>query len=205
VPWLPERRPREFFGIERLNALSDGLFAIVLTLLVLDLKLPERANPGDILDDLLGNYHDFIAWIISFVVLARFWMVHHTILARIGRCELGTIVRNFVLLAAITLMPFTASLIGTYRVTEPWSTAIFAANVAAASIALGVLAKHLTRHPGLLAADADRAVVDWHRRHHTVILPAVAVVVMGLAFVVPYLATLLIIIEFGVFMVAVLR
>jgi uncharacterized membrane protein len=205
VPWLPERRPREFFGIERLNALSDGLFAIVLTLLVLDLKLPERANPGDILDDLLGNYHDFIAWIISFIVLARFWMVHHTILARIAHCELGTIVRNFVLLAAITLMPFTASLIGTYRVTEPWSTAIFAANVAAASIALGVLAKHLTRHPGLLAADADRAVVDWHRHHHTVILPAVAVVVMGLAFVVPYLATLLIILEFGVFMVAVLR
>ena len=146
MPWLPERRPREFFGVEQLNALSDGLFAIVLTLLVLDLKLPERANPGDILDDLLGNYHDFIAWIISFIVLARFWMVHHTILARIARCELGTIVRNFVLLAAITLMPFTASLIGTYRVTEPWSTAIFAANVAAASIALGVLAKHLTRH-----------------------------------------------------------
>jgi uncharacterized membrane protein len=202
---VPERRDREFFGIERLNALSDGLFAIVLTLLVLELKLPEEANPGNVLDDLLDNYHDFIAWIISFIALSRFWMVHHTILARIARCELGTIVRNFLLLAAVSLMPFTASLIGPYRVTEPWSTAIFAANLAAASIALGMLAKHLTQQPGLLAADADRALVDWHRRHHTLILPAVAVVVMGLAFVLPYLAPVLIVVEFGVFMVAVLR
>jgi uncharacterized membrane protein len=205
MPWIPERRTRQLFGMERLNALSDGLFAIVLTLLVLELKLPEQPNSVGILDDLVDNYHDFIAWIISFIALSRFWMVHHTILARIGHCELGTIARNFVLLAAISLMPFTASLIGTYRITEPWSTAIFAANLAAASIALGLLAKYLTRHPDLLAADADRAVVDWHRRHHTLVLPAVAMVVMGLAFVEPYLATLLIIVEFSLFMVAVLR
>jgi uncharacterized membrane protein len=186
------------FGVERLNALTDGLIAIVLTLLVLDLKLPEAANPGRILDDLSENAHDFIAWLISFVVIARFWVVHHGITARMSRCRLGTITLNFLFLAFVSLMPFTASLIGTYRVIEPWSTVFFATNMAAASIALGLLARHAAREPNLLHPDTEAGELDWHCRHHLYVLPAVAGAAAGLAFVGPYAAIGLIFGEFGV-------
>lgn len=189
---------RQLFRVERLNALSDGLFAIVLTLLVLDLKLPEVADPGPILDDLADNYHVFIAWVISFIVIARFWVIHHSITARMSRCHVGTIALNFMIFAFVSLMPFTASLIGTYKVVEPWSTVFFATNLAAGSIALGLLAQHVTREPDLLRPDTEEGELEWHRTHHLYVLPAVAVVAMGLAFAEPYLAISLLLVEFAV-------
>jgi uncharacterized membrane protein len=189
---------RQLFGVERLNALSDGLFAIVLTLLVLDLKLPEVHNPGDILADLADNYHDFLAWLISFIVIARFWIIHQGITARMSHCHVGTVALNFLLLAFVTLMPFTASLIGTYKVTEPWSTVFFAMNMGAASIGLGLLARHVAREPSLLSADTEEGDLDWHRRQHLYVLPAVAAAAMALAFVAAYLAVAVILAEFGV-------
>jgi uncharacterized membrane protein len=192
------KRGRQLFGVERLNALSDGLFAIVLTLLVLDLKLPEVTNAEGILDDLADNYHDFIAWLISFIVIARFWVVHHGITARMSRCHVGTVALNFLLLAFVTLMPFTASLIGSYQVAEPWSTVFFVTNMGAASIALGLLARHVTCEPNLLVPDTAEGELDWHRRQHLYVLPGVALAAVGLAFVEPYFAIGLILAEFGV-------
>jgi uncharacterized membrane protein len=196
------QRRRQLFGVERLNALSDGLFAIVLTLLVLDLKLPESTNPGDILDALADNYHDFIAWLISFIVIARFWVVHHGITARMSRCHVGTVALNFLLLAFLTLMPFTAALIGSYKVAEPWSTVFFVTNLAAASFGLGLLARHVAREPNLLHPDTEAGELDWHCRHHLYVLPAVAGAAAWLAFVEPYLAIGLVFAEFGVVTVA---
>lgn len=196
------RRGRRLFGVERLNALTDGLLAIVLTLLVLDLKLPEVADQSHILDDLADNYHDFIAWLISFIVIARFWVIHHGITARMSRCHVGTLTLNFLFLGLVTLMPFTASLIGTYKVSEPWSTAFFATNLAVASIALGLFARHVAREPELWEPDAEEGELDWHRRQHLYVLPAVALAAAGLAFVEPFLAVALILGEFGVVVAA---
>jgi uncharacterized membrane protein len=190
-------RGRRLFGVERLNALTDGLLAIVLTLLVLDLKLPEVADPGHILDDLGDNYHDFIAWLISFMVIARFWVIHHGVTARMSRCHVGTLTLNFLFLGLVTLMPFTASLIGSYKVSEPWSTVFFATNLAAASFALGLFARHVGREPKLWDADTEEGELDWHRRQHLYVLPAVAVAAAGFAFVEPFLAVALILGEFG--------
>ena len=197
-----DERGRHLFGVERLNALTDGVLAIVLTLLVLDLKLPEVDDPSQILDDLSDNYHDFIAWVISFIVIARFWVIHHGITARIGRCHVLTIALNFLFLGLVTLMPFTASLLGSYKIEEPWSTVFFATNMAAASFALGLFARHVVREPKLWHADTEKGELDWHLRHHLYVLPAVAVAAAGLAFVEPYMAIGLILAEFGVVVAA---
>jgi uncharacterized membrane protein len=192
-----DRPGPQVYGIERLAALSDGVFAIVLTLLVLELKVPVGHGVDDtIIDDLGDNYHVFIGWLISFLVIARIWVIHHAVLAHLARCHIGTIMLNFALLGAVALMPFTAALIGDYRIDEPWSTAFFAINIAMASVALGLLARHAAREPTLLREHYDHRVLGWHKRHHLYVLPLVASAGAGLAFVHPYIAILVLAGEF---------
>jgi uncharacterized membrane protein len=74
---------RKFFAqtnsVDRLNAITDGVYAIVITILVLDLKIPEI--PGlsemELLADLRKQISNFIAYFISFIMVAFFWMRHH--------------------------------------------------------------------------------------------------------------------------------
>ncbi|MGB5952630.1 MAG: TMEM175 family protein, partial [Ornithinimicrobium sp.] len=85
-----ETMPHQTFRVERLNALTDGVFAIALTLLVLELKLPNAGEGTAFLEALRQDWHVFFAWLISFVAIARFWIVHHSVVAQLERCHTGT-------------------------------------------------------------------------------------------------------------------
>lgn len=185
------------FGTERMNALSDGVFAIVLTLLVLELKLPERDE--SILTLLVDDWHVFLAWLISFLAIARFWLVHHTITAGLRQCHTGTLALNFGVLGAVTLVPFSADIIGTERVAEPWSTVLFAVNIGLLSFTIGLLARHAAREPHLRHPDRPVDALNRHQNHHLYLLPAVTVVAALLAFAEPYLAVGALVAEFVVF------
>ncbi len=184
------------FGLERLNALSDGVFAIILTLLVLELKLPDLAAGGTVPQALAENSHVFVAWLISFLAIARFWVVHHQITASLQRCSTSTIALNFAVLGAASLMPFTADTLGNAKIAEPWSTVIFAANFALVSLALGLLARHAATEVRLLRAEVAPPALARYRRHHLVVLPLVSLAAAVLAFAHPYLAIALLVVEF---------
>lgn len=186
--------PRTTFGFERLNALTDGVFAIILTLLVLELKVPELAAGDDVLGLLADNRHVFAAWLISFIAIARFWMVHHTVASTMTTAQTATIVLTFAFLCAVTLMPFTADTLGNTRIAEPWSTVMFAANFALVSLTLGLLALHAERRAE--AAGSPQPALGLARRHHLVVLPIVTLAAACLAFAHPYLALGLLVIEF---------
>lgn len=110
-----------FFGKtsspDRLRALTDGIYAIVATLLVLDLKSPEA--PGltnaTLLVDLFDQIPNFVAYLISFAVVASLWMRNHWILEPLKKCNETTFWLNLLHLLFLTLIPFTASLIGHYE------------------------------------------------------------------------------------------
>ena len=187
---------RTTFAPERVNAVTDGLFAIILTLLVLELKVPDLADGDDVLGALADDRHVFVAWGISFVAIARFWMVHHSITATLARVHSGTIGLTFLFMGAASLMPFTADALGTARIAEPWSTVIFAANFALVSLALGLLARHASREPTLTRPEAADSALSQLRRHHLVVLPLVALVAAVLAFTEPYLSVALLVAEF---------
>lgn len=185
------------FKPERMNALTDGVFAIVLTLLVLELRLPETDE--SILALIRDDRRVFIAWLISFLLIARFWLVHHAVTARLQQCHVGTLALNFGVLGMVSLVPFSADLIGTVRITEPWSTIVFAGNVGLLSLSVGLLAWHALREPNLLHPDQSRTVLSRHRSHHLYVLPTVAMASAMLAFVHPYLAVGILLAEFVVF------
>jgi uncharacterized membrane protein len=185
------------FTIERMNALTDGVFAIVLTLLVLELKLPEKDE--SVLALIADDWHVFLAWLISFVAIARFWLVHHSVTSGMLRCHTVTLALNFAVLGAVSLVPFSADIIGTERVVEPWSTVIFAANIALLSITVGLMAWHAAREPHLLDPERPSDVLGLHRSHHLYLLPAIATAAAALAFVAPYVSIVILTAEFVTF------
>jgi uncharacterized membrane protein len=179
------------YDITRLTALSDGIFAIVLTLLVLDLKPPEPPLPGPGLADwLLGNGPDLVAWLVSFVVVARLWLVHHHVLDRPGGLRAGAAVANMAFLGAVSLVPFAASLVGSYEFGEPVAAVVFSAVLAVAGLLLGLVA-HLTG-----------GGPAWAARHHLLALPVIGLATCALSWFHPLAALVAWMVEAGVVVVA---
>lgn len=165
------------YSTERLGALSDGVFAIILTLLVLELKIPElsaRYSEQQMIANLAHQLPNFIAWSISFVLIARIWIVHHDIIARLARCHIGTITLNFVLLGFCSLVPFGAGLIGTYE-WDPLAIIIFSAIFGCTGIAVGLLARHVGTEVHLHKPDAAPINLGFHWKYHALGIPAIAI------------------------------
>ena len=163
-----------YYKTERLGALSDGIFAIVLTLLVLELRLPEAAGTDNqVWVALADNAHELLGWVVSFVVLARMWAIHHDTLASLRLVSSRTILINFLFLGTISLVPFAAKLVGTYEFTDPMAIVVFSAMLGLTGLTLGWV---------IAAAEADARLhvkehrgFGWRARHHLLFVPLIAV------------------------------
>ncbi len=130
----------EFPDIDRLLALTDGVVAIALTLLVLQLQVPVthalETHPDSartLWDALSIDGAELTSYLVSFLVIAQFWLVHHRILRSMRGHSEGLAWRNFGFLLALTLMPFTSDLIGRYG-SNPVAITLFAINLVALSL-----------------------------------------------------------------------
>lgn len=96
----------------RLEAFSDGVFAVAITLLVLDLKVPpEGAGTKRLGAALLDQWPAYLAYAGSFLSILIMWVNHHQMFRRIGRVDHGLLVFNGLLLMAVTLAPFSTSVL----------------------------------------------------------------------------------------------
>jgi uncharacterized membrane protein len=128
----------------RLCAVSDGVYAFALTLLVLDLKVPEVAgitNP-QLTTDLLTQLPNFFAYAIGFSVVAFFWNVHHRVFQSITSCDTRAVILNFAHLLFISLTPYGASLIGHYE-GDRIATIVFSSDLGLASLSMNVLGHYV--------------------------------------------------------------
>ena len=150
------REREDLPSIDRLLALSDGVVAIALTLLVLQLKVPSMSqvtdsNSASALAAALGRGGDsLVSYVISFYVVAQFWLVHHRVFQHLAGQQEGLAWLNFAFLFTITIMPFTSALLGDYS-NNPLAVDIFALNLLLASLATQVTFE-LGRRQGLLTA-----------------------------------------------------
>lgn len=113
---------------ERLNFLTDGVYAIAITLLVLELKVPEHLPPEAVLPALRDNGPKFIAYLIAFSACAIGWTftyLTHGLLRRAGPAHLMC---TLVSLLAVGLIPFSSALMGNYP-NSPWGIVAYAADV----------------------------------------------------------------------------
>ena len=102
-------------GIGRILALSDGVFAIALTLLILDIVLPARTNDDNLGQTLLHIWPRYLAYALSFLVIARFWVIHHQTFKLIVRDNTTLVWLNFLLLFFIAFLPFPTAVIGAHE------------------------------------------------------------------------------------------
>lgn len=141
-------------GTDRLQAFSDGVFAIALTLLVLDLQLPQDAD-GDLLGALLGLWPQFFAFVLSFVIIAINWHSHHAKFRAISQFDTRLIWLNFLVLFIVAFVPFPTSVLSEHP--EAPAVVLYAATVAALSLAQLVLWLYAYR-AGLVKPEVDAEI-----------------------------------------------
>ncbi|MET7984506.1 TMEM175 family protein [Streptomyces sp. NPDC005281] len=175
-------------GAARLLALSDGVFAIAMTLLALDITLPAGLDPAGFeraLGDVMPN---LVAYAISFLAIAAFWRGHHEMF-RYTREVDGTVIRLGLLsLGLVALMPFPTTLLAEYG-DRPQSVAAYSGAVAAVGAAQLALAVVLWKRPWL----GGEALPDSVARNDVADLAstvAVFTIAVPLAFVSPTVAKL---------------
>ncbi len=116
-------------SIGRLLALSDGVFAIAMTLLVLDLKLPDLGDhPGnaELRHALADQGTVYLSYVISFYVVASYWVEHHRLMRTVTSAPPPLIFATLRMLFLVAALPFPASLLGNYGST-PLALAIYGA------------------------------------------------------------------------------
>ena len=121
------------FDVGRISGLGDGVFAIAMTLLVLDLKLPDLGTglSREAFSAALAEQAPrFVSWLLSFAILCRLWITHHALLAEGERRT-----RGFVFLGAVSFIPFPTSLLSEHH-DQPLSVIVFSLTLVAAGIAL---------------------------------------------------------------------
>jgi uncharacterized membrane protein len=135
--------------LHRLLFFSDAVFAIVLTLLVLDLRVPEVAQQSDMTAALAAMSPNLTAFAASFALVSVFWMAHLSITRRLIAFDWLIAWLNMAFLFAIALMPFASGLLGRYGLMGPvWR--IYCLVLIAASAAQTALLLAIVRDRGRL-------------------------------------------------------
>lgn len=141
----------------RLEALTDGVFAIAMTILVLDIHVPEMlagSTSGDLFFSLGQLWPRIASFIISFIVLAMFWVAHHTEFRYIKKLDHKLIWLNMFYLLFICLLPFTAALLGRYPGNEA-AVVVYGAHLIIMILVHYFMWNHASRHTNLVEDNLD--------------------------------------------------
>jgi uncharacterized membrane protein len=171
------------FGKNRIEALADGIFAVAMTLLVLDVKLAgDEIFNSDLalLTRLFSLEHTFVIYLISFIVLGMFWVAHHAHFHYIQYVDHTILWINIIFLFGVTAVPFATDLLGDYHhLRLPYVIYSLKILLLAGLLLLQIL--YLRRHPELaqpeLTADVARQIVV-----RTAIFASVPLMSMVIAF-----------------------
>ena len=173
-----------FFTTNRIEALTDGVFAIVMTLLVLDISIPEIVRSSvqaELSGRLLELWPKFYSYVLSFVVLGLLWIGHRRVFHYIKRSNTVLLWINIIILMFVALIPFSTSLIGDYRM-EQLAFVVYGINLFLIFAIMFILWTYATGRYRLVDREIDPRLVK--RRKLSMIMPSLIVVlVIGISFV----------------------
>jgi uncharacterized membrane protein len=139
----------------RIEALADGIFAVAMTLLVLDIKSPVNLTfdtTAGLVDYLAGLEHSFAMYAISFVVLAIFWIAHHILFHYVRHVDRRLLWINMAFLLLVTFVPFSTDLLGDHgHLALP--VVVYGLNLIALGGLLALQLRYIRANPPLAAPD----------------------------------------------------
>ncbi len=149
--------PRTITSPARLEAFSDGVLAIAVTLLVLEIKVPD-AGQGALSQQLGALWPSYVAYAVSFLTIGIMWVNHHRMTSALRGVDHGLVYRNLALLGMVSFLPFPTAVLADY-LTEGGSNAQAAAafyglTMVAVSVAFFFLWLHVDRTPDLAGPGA---------------------------------------------------
>jgi len=98
----------------RLEAFSDGVFAIAITLLVLDIHVPDPTSTANLAQELGAQWPSYVAYAVSFLTIGIIWINHHAMIRRLKGVDHEILILNLLLLLCVGLLPFTTALMAAY-------------------------------------------------------------------------------------------
>jgi uncharacterized membrane protein len=168
---------------DRIVNLSDGVFAIAITLLILDIRLPdipENLVASELPGELLALWPKYLGYLLSFVGISTFWMIHHSIFRPIRDYDRTLLYLNFLFLMLVAFVPFPTSLLGEYG-NYQLPVAIYAATLAVGRLLLTAIHWYSTRDDRLLGEAQDPRTVRFFLIRGLTI-PAIFLLSIGISF-----------------------
>ncbi|MGI4021084.1 MAG: TMEM175 family protein [Janthinobacterium lividum] len=160
----------------RLEAFSDGVIAIIITIMVLELKIPH----GDDIHALSALLPVFLSYVLSFIYVGIYWNNHHHMLFAVDKINGKVLWANMHLLFWLSLIPFATEWMGENHFTQ-WPVALYGFILIMNAIAYSILAKILIKHSGK-GSNLARAFGNDHKGKLSIVLYTIA---FGFAFVEP--------------------
>src|SRR5689334_11366058 len=143
----------------RLEAFSDGVFAVAITLLVIDLAVPK----GDHLwHDLKDEWPSFAAFFVSFWVIGIIWVNHHGLLDHLKRADRGVLYLNLLVLMTVVFLPFATALLAEHLKSgadEEVAAAVYSGASLAMGVSMGLLWIYITHHRERLGVELPDAEI----------------------------------------------
>ncbi|HKQ98971.1 MAG TPA: TMEM175 family protein [Candidatus Polarisedimenticolia bacterium] len=163
----------------RLEAFSDGVLAIIITIMVLELRVPA----GDGLDALAPLASEFLAYVLSFIYVGIYWNNHHHLMHTVKQVTGGIMWANLLVLFCLSLFPAVTAWVG-HHPHAAWPTALYGIVLLTAALAYLVLQRAIIRSGGTLGSMIGSDLKGK-------ISPLLYVAGIGLAFVHPWISDIL--------------
>lgn len=167
----------------RVEALSDGIFAIAMTILVLEVHVPELTSAAELTPALIRMWPKLASYVLSFLLLGTLWVGHHFQFHYIEKSDRTLLWLNIAFLMCISFLPFCTGVVGSYR-QEPIGIRIYGGTLLLAGILLYAHWAYATRDRRLCAASLEETVVRSIKRRI-----AVGLGVYAIAIAASYLST----------------
>ncbi|MGH2974867.1 MAG: TMEM175 family protein [Solirubrobacterales bacterium] len=180
---LAKQRAENEIEFSRLVAFSDGVFAIAITLLVLNLRVPGHLGNDELSSALWDQWPDVLAFALSFAVIGRFWVIHHRFFGEVTGFDARLIALNLFYLAWIVLLPFSSQVLGDYGGDEA-AVILYSINLSAVVLA-GTLMFSDAQRSGLVRTTPEEAREN---RNRALRIAAVFLISIPVALVNPPLA-----------------
>lgn len=169
----------------RLEAFSDGVFAIVITLLILDIRFPdvEYSQFATALRSLLPR---ILAYVMSFIIIGVYWVTHHASMHAMRKTDRNFLWLNILLLLGVSFIPFPTSLLGRYPF-QAWPIIIYGLTLIACNAVGYLMLVYVWFHPHLAVPEFGRKYIRQHTPVYIVVNAAYLIAIL-LAHTVPLLS-----------------